>query len=197
MPHSTIPNGWQGYLECMQCKRSIVEAIGLSVIQQGRFLLKSHQRLLIAGCFTGDGEDLAWLICTSEITAERLSQYRSNAEEADNRMWRHATQSSASDVLIYSPDTDVNNIGLHLVNQPSKNYIIQFNVPHSLQKKYLNLKNLNMAFAHDPDLSTLPGKNLGAIMQTLFISTGCDYISYFKTLGKATIINIFSSIPDL
>ena len=156
MPYSTIPNGWQGYLECRQCKRSIVEAIGLSLIQQGRFLLKNHQRLLIAGCFTGDGEDLAWLIYTNEITAERPLQYCSNAEEADNRMWRHATQSPASDVLIYSPDTDAYNIGLHLVNQTSKNYIIQLNVPHALEKKDLNLKNLKMAFAHDPDLSILP-----------------------------------------
>ena len=191
MPHSTIPNGWQAYLECRQCKRSIVEAIGLSIMQQGRFLLKNHQRLLIAGSFTGDGEDLAWLISTNEITPERLLEYQSNAEEADNRMWRHAIQSPNNDILIYSPDTDVYNIGLHLVTQPSKNYIIQLNIPHSLEKKYVNLKNLNMAFTRDPDLSTLPTESLGAIMQTLFICTGCDYVSYFKTFGKATILNIF------
>ena len=107
-----------------------MEAIGLSLIQQGRFLLKNHQHLLIAGCFTG--EDLAWLIYTNEITAGRPLHYCSNA---DNRMWRHATQSPTSDVLIYSPDTDVYNIGLHLVNQTSKNYyIIQLNVPHALEK---------------------------------------------------------------
>ena len=90
MPHSTIPNGWQGYLDCRQCKRSIVEAIGLSIIQQGRVLLKNHQCLLIAGCFTGDAEDVPWLICANELTPERLSQYCSNAEEADNMIWRHA-----------------------------------------------------------------------------------------------------------
>ena len=28
-------------------------------------------------------------------------------------------------------------------------------------------------------------------MQSLYISNGCDYISYFKTFGKATIINNF------
>ena len=40
-------------------------------------------------------------------------------------------------------------------------------------------------------MSTLPIENLGTIIQTLFISTGCDYISYFKSLGKVTILNIF------
>jgi len=100
-------------------------------------------------------------------------------------------QCPASTVLIYSPDTDIYNIGLHLVNQPAKNYIIQLNVPHSIQKRYLNLNHLKLAFVHDPDLSSLPTESLGAIMQTLFVSTGCDYISYFKTIGKATALNIF------
>ena len=96
-----------------------------------------------------------------------------------------------TNILIYSPDTDVYNIGLHLVSQPSKNYIIQLNVPHSSDTKYLSMSNLKTAFMHDPDLSIVPKENLGAIMQTLFISTGCDYILYFKTLGKATILNTF------
>jgi len=48
-----------------------------------------------------------------------------------------------------------------------------------------------MAFASDPDLSTLPNDNLGTIMQTLFICTECDYVSYFKTLGKAKVLYIF------
>jgi len=36
-PNSAIPSGWQSYLERRTCKRSIVEAIGLSVMQHGRF----------------------------------------------------------------------------------------------------------------------------------------------------------------
>lgn len=145
----------------MEILINVVKVTGLGFTQQGRFLLKNHQRLLIAGCFTGDGKDFAWIICTNKITAERLLQYGSNAEEADNRMWRNATQSPGSRALLYSPDTDVYNIGLQLVNQPSKNYILQLNVPYSSQKKYLNL---NMAFSHDPDFTTLLNENLGTIM---------------------------------
>ena len=28
-------------------------------------------------------------------------------------------------------------------------------------------------------------------MQALFISTGCDYVSYFRSMGKATFLNVF------
>ena len=154
-------------------------------MQQGRFWLKNHQCLVIAGCFTGDNEDLAWMIHTDEIIPDSLTHYSSSVEEeADHRIWRHATQSSARNILLYSPDTDVDNIGLYLIHQPPKNYIIQLNVPHSSDTKYLNLNNLKKAFSHDPDLSTVPKEDLGAIRQTLFISTGCDYISHFKTMGK-------------
>jgi len=34
----------------------MVEAIGLSLLQKGRFLLRGHHRLVLAGCFSGSGE---------------------------------------------------------------------------------------------------------------------------------------------
>ena len=105
-------------------------------MQQGRFLLKKTQRLVLAGCFTERGENDE----PPDITINIVSHFYSNAEEADHRIWRHATQSTANNILIHSPDTDIYNIGLSLANRPTKNYIIQLNVPHSLQAKYLNLK---------------------------------------------------------
>jgi len=81
------------------------------------------------------------------------------------------------------------NIGLSMPN--SKDYIVQLNVHHSQDKKYLILRHLNLAFQGDPDLQALPRDHLGSIMQSLYISTGCNYISYLKTF-KAKIINIFT-----
>jgi len=39
-------------------------------------------------------------------------KYLSNAEEADMRIWTHATQTSAQHILVYSPDTHIYNRGL-------------------------------------------------------------------------------------
>ena len=84
--------------------------------------------------------------------------YLSNAEEADMRIWRHATQTSAQHILVYSPDTDVYNIGVPIIQERrlSTQCIIQLNGPHSQVLKYLHINNLTQALEDDPDLATLP-----------------------------------------
>ena len=51
--------------------------------------------------------------------------------------------------------------------------------------KYVSLSALEAA---DPDLSGLESSKVGQILQTLFVSTGCDYISFFSGIGKATFL---------
>ena len=78
-----------------------------------------------------------------------------------------------------------------MVRISQKEYIVQVNVPQSMEKRYIHLNNLLHAFQNDPDLVSLPQMYTGLIMQTIFISTGCDFVSYFKSIGKSTILNIF------
>jgi len=187
-----VPNKWQEFLQCTQCKRLIVEAVGLTLLQKGRYLLTTQQRLILAGCFSGLHENTAWLLSPCELVAEQLEEYYSTAQEADNRMWRHAVQSQASSILIYSPDTDVYNIGLSFTKQhPTTTYVVQINVPHSDDNKYININNLQTAMMKDFDLRSTPQNDLGLVLQTLFICSGCDYISYFRSMGKATVLNCF------
>ena len=155
-------------------------------------MLHPNQAIVLAGCFSGEREDNAWVILPGDTSIPEPSpQYRSTAEEADNRTWRHATQCSGNKVLIYSPDTDVYNIGLALLHGTPKEYAIQLNVPHATEQKYLFLNNLVTAFYNDPDLASLPGTKRELIMQTLFVCTGCDFISYFKAVGKALFFKAF------
>ena len=136
-------------------------------------------------------EDNAWVIHSSDIAPQVVTEYSSNAEESDNRIWRHATQSRAKIILIYSPDTDIYNIGLTLICESDKQYIVQLNVTHSAEKRYLNLNIHLIALSNDPDLAYVLRNYLGITLQTVFICTGCDYISYFKSVGKLTILNNF------
>ena len=189
-PETALPRVWRDYIECRQCKRSIVEAIGLALLRSARSRLFSGQKLILAGCFSGPVEHTAWAITSNEIP-QPLPELSTNAEEADMRIWRHALLSNTQNILVHSPDTDVYNIGLRLMPDISKQVVVQLNLPHVEDLKYLHLNYLIECFNTDPDLATLPQESLPHIMQMLFISTGCDFISYFSGFGKASVLNIF------
>ena len=170
-----------------------MEAVGLSYLRKGRPFLHQTQSLIIAGCFSGQDDSNAWVTHPSHVSAiaEPLPEYHSNVVEADTSIWRHATQTWATKILTYSPDTNVYNIGLGLVNHTSKQLVVEINVLHATEKRYLHLNNLYLALQKDPDLASLPRNDLGVIVQSLFICTGCDFVSYFKTIGN-TIFSMFS-----
>ena len=47
------------------------------------------------------------------------------------------------------------------------------------------------ALRNDSDLSSIPDIQLNHFIQTLYVVTGCDYISFFSGLGKATFLRYF------
>ena len=80
-PTTAIPRAWRNVLQCRQCKRSLVEAIGLAFLQTGNQLLRNGQSLVLGGCFEGDGN--AWtinpntgILPTSTYTSSNLMQLR-------------------------------------------------------------------------------------------------------------------------
>ena len=152
-PYSSIPLRWQVHLCCIECKRSIVEAIGLSLLQQGWSLLRGTQKLVISGCVSGENKNDVWSLSLNKPIPTLTTIYHSNAEVSDNRMWRHAYQVWASGILIYSSDTDTYNIGLGLVSNITKQFITQLNVLHASEKEYLSLNNLCTALLNNPDLA--------------------------------------------
>ena len=196
-PETALPQAWPEYIGCRLCKRSIVEGIGLTFFKQGSYMVRPGQKLVLAGCFSGSscqGKCSAWVVQANEISLipEPAPQYQSNAEEADARIWRHAKQSMANDILIYSPDTDIYNTGLGLLHTCTmKRFIVQLNIPKSAEQKYLHLNSLSLALQNDPDLASIPQQHIAPTLQSLFICTGCDFVSYFKSIGKVTFFNNF------
>ena len=46
------------------------------------------------------------ILSLNKLVSEQTAIYHTNAKEADDRIWRHASQSWVTRILIYSPDTD-------------------------------------------------------------------------------------------
>ena len=53
---------------------------------------------------------------------------------------------------------------------------------------------LKAAFQNDPDLVNIDADILLQAFQTLFVCTGCDYISFFSQIGKATFLHHLFSV---
>jgi hypothetical protein len=62
------------------------------------------------------------------------------------------------------------------------------NMPGSTDKKYIDINALMVALDTDPDLQELPLQLRPIMLQTGYLLSGCDYISYWHGLGKITFL---------
>ena len=86
-PQTSIPQRWQEYLECRECKWSIVEAVGLSFLQKGQLFVMGCQNLVIAGCLSREGENNAWVIHSSEVIGTTACDFVSYFESQKQQFW--------------------------------------------------------------------------------------------------------------
>ena len=134
-------------------------------------------------------EDQAWEVSAGGV--QPVPTLSCEAEEADTRVWLHVLRSPETRKLVCSPDTDVYHIGLPLISDRSIDVFVRVSMFSSQEHRYLSLNNLLTSLQSDPDLSTIPRELLSQVLQTLFICTGCDYVSYFAGIGKSTFLKVF------
>ena len=101
---------------------------------------------------------------------------------------RKCKRTECSKILVISPDTDVYFIGLPLKCTKDKEIIMQIS---EMNSRDLKLLYIIAALASDPDMASIPTTTHSNILQTLFVVTGCDYISFFNGIGKATFLRCF------
>ena len=66
-----------------------------------------------------------------------------------------------------------------------KDAIVQINPLNSRQLKFISMRRFLQALTNDPDLSEINPNILPNVLQTIYITSGCDYISFFSIiLGK-------------
>ena len=107
------------------------------------------------------------------------------------RVWLHVTHTSFKKILVVSPDTDVYHIGLPLQCVKEKDILVQVSPISSRSLQLVNVSELVHALCHDPDLARVNPNTILEILQTVYAVSGCDYVSFFSEVGKATFLKYF------
>ena len=76
-------NTWLNNLSYRNCKRSIIETIGLCFMQL-HYKLCDGKQLVLAGCFSSEGEEP--IVITKDNFSSPATCLTSNAEESDVRI---------------------------------------------------------------------------------------------------------------
>ena len=106
-------------------------------------------------------------------------------------IWIHALNASDTTISILSPDTDVYHIGRPLVAHTNLDIIVQLSKFNNRELRLVNMKALIHTFSNDPSLAPIPSSLIPQTLQVLYVSTGCDFTSYFHGLGKTSFLNAF------
>ncbi|XP_078589268.1 uncharacterized protein LOC144869676 isoform X2 [Branchiostoma floridae x Branchiostoma japonicum] len=184
------PKDWRKFISLRPNKRLLCSYLCSSLLTVCTPFLRQQQKVFTAGAFTDDKRDMCFVSSVDGISP--YPDCRSNHEESDTRVWLHAASSRYENIMIYSPDTDTYHVGLPIVRQTlsGKRIVILLKAePGNWQ--CLDVNELLSCFDKDPDLSSLSRNLLPHIIQSLFISTGCDYVSFFVGLGKVSFLKTF------
>ena len=189
--NAQVSGKWRGILACRKCKTALITYLGKEFLQMAPPYMPHgcHDREFIANI-----GNIAYSCTKSEGIIERPTLY-TNTEEADERIWLHCVHSGASKILIFSPDTDTYHVGLaHLEKMPQKDIIVQLSsssTSNGGRTKFLHLNALLEGLSRDSDLGDIPLNDRPQVLQSLYASTGCDYVSYFAGIGKCTFLSTF------
>ena len=183
-----IPPKWrENVLNCRQCKRNLVCFLSNFFLESIRRKLQPNQRFVTAGGLNGTLRNQAMYVTLTQAP-QSDPQLTCNAEESDTRIWLHVINSIGLKKLVLSPDTDVYHIGLLIVAGSSFEVVVKLSPFTALENKYLDMQALIQALRDDPDLAPIPNSLSPAVIQVLFVCTGCDFISFFNGLGKASFL---------
>ena len=126
----------------------------------------------------------------STFTDERLT---CNIEEGDMRVWMHCKYSVGTHKLLFSPDTDTYHVGMGLLEDIQ---LCECDVYMQINRvcdadKYIHLSKLDEALHYDHCMATISPQIRAQILQTLYVVTGCDNVSYFHGIGKIKFLQVF------
>ncbi len=172
-----VPTNWKEFIACRHCKQKLITYLSVKTLALSPgIMIRSDQKFITAGPIEPMSSNKASVI-------NNEGKYASNSTEADSRVWRHCQQSNLKKQLVFSPDTDTYIIGL-TNHKPGAETYIDLTPIGSEDTKILSLNELITSLQSDPDLAHVENETITTIIQSLYVSTGCDYNPFFSGIGK-------------
>ena len=122
-------------------------------------------------------------MCITPSGVHECPQLLCTAKESDTRVWLHVVHSAGNKKLFFSPDTDVYHIGCLLEFQGGYDIYVQLSSMSSPELRLLYFNSLLLSLATDTDLAMVSVQR-SHVLQTLFICSRCDYISFLLGSGR-------------
>ena len=167
-----VPSNWKEFIACRQCKQSLAQYLSIKMLAFSPTVMNTTEQKFITA---GPTEPMS---CTMMGIISDEDQYKTDAQEADSRIWRHCQQSHLNRHYIFSPDTDTYVIGLTNHKQGAETFI-DLTPIGSEDTKIMNINKLIDSMRSDPDLGFIEQDSLPTVIQALYASTGCDYNPFF------------------
>ncbi|CAC5377132.1 unnamed protein product [Mytilus coruscus] len=186
-PNTVLPQNWRSFIGVRTQKRLLVNFLSDKFLQLANEKFSNSDFLLVtAGGFDNEFKDKA--LCSKHGSITEYFDAAGDHEEADTRVWLHAVTSSAINIIIYSPDTDVYFIGLPLLKNINKSIYVQLkDTPY--EKSFIDMNTLVRSLKNDVCFQGI--ENIEECIQIVYIFSGCDYTSFFKGYGKKTFFDTF------
>ena len=188
---TSLPSNWQNFLKIRKNKHLLCNYLFYKFQKIVQPYLPDHVKFVVSGGFHYALNDRNWTsacITKTDIVQKTFKcadeDFSQNHEESDTQIWLHVTDTTCKTVHIRSIDRDIGLIGMsHFSKFLSKEIFIEY---QQNPIKFIDLNVLHNSLSTDSDLVSLRKEIVGKIIQTVYICSGCDFVSYFVGHGKSS-----------
>ncbi len=184
---------WEDILSDRHSKQQIVKYLCIKLVEIAADELAGGQRLYTNRGSSNASTCLALVSDSSNPDRKvEATTYSCCHEEADTLVWFHAVQCGYKKVLIYSPDTDVFNIGLRVATANlDKEFTVELKKKTAGYKTFIRVSDLAKELHRSTAFNGIDPLRVAEIMVAVYVCSGCDYVSSFRHHAKKSWYEVF------
>ncbi|CAC5405854.1 unnamed protein product [Mytilus coruscus] len=172
-----LPTNWRNFLNVRDHKRKFVNYLSSQLINFALQRFQDHECTVVTA---GGYEDLYVdkALGAGDGDISEFSDFNSNHEEGDTRVWLHAIHSKSQRIIIYSPDTDTFFVGLPFIDCLGDKTIYLQLKDSTFDHQFVDMHRFSLQMSNAMCLKELG--NSENCIQMVYIASGYDQDSDLK-----------------